>query len=761
MRHSYVLNPLRTGIILGGIALCLAGLSLVGEFLLEVVFAGKESTGLSLIDLFSVNVENSIPTWYSTVLLLFSAILLALIAHTKWIRHDLYRRHWAGLVVIFLYLSIDEGVAIHEYLADPLFYAFNTSGYLFFGWQIVAVPLVIVFGLVYVRFLFDLPPAIRHGFIGAAVIYTGGALFVEGLSASYLYNQNNVINFTYLAIATVEETFEILGVVNFISVLLTYMRHEQAYFAVSWSANEVPPEGIPSPGPLETKIGPPTEAETPLLKKGVHWIMQSSIAPYLIVFFAGVNLILIQWVLVRELTTMLRGTELVILLVTVSYFAGLSIGYRSAGWVNRKWLAPLGTAVLFLHLTLPIWLRLLVVWLDRIGAFGIAFLILPLLVPFIVSAFYSIFLPLFVDDDEGQLTALYAVEVLGSAAGILCLVLFSAWGITTIFVLYAAVLLGVLAVLGLPRLWWMRIALVTIGWLWFFPALNLWSNTLWFQQIQEFPANSRTLFTAYSPYQKVDVLQDPDGNRYLLLDSMEHFGSPIGVWLNIIMGRVPASLLEPENVVVFGAGSMELEWMIADYADHVTTVEIDPIVVDASLRLFTDYNRMDKLANRTVIVDDAKHFIANTEVQYDLIVSALPAAFTIQTGALYSTSFFEQVQAHLNPGGVFVVNLTSTFAPDDLTARRIAASMLATFDEVMVVTSSTVGLSFAYASDDLPFSATDVRAKLEVNAETNYAIFETDTVRAIVGDAQPITFDSLDVILRESAALIASRIQGR
>jgi spermidine synthase len=757
MRHSYVLNPLKMSLVLGGIALSLAGLSLVGEYLLEVVFADNESTLLSLIDLFSVNVENSIPTWYSTFLLLLAALILALIAHTKWIAQDLYRWHWAGLAVTFLYLSIDEGAGIHEYLADPLFLAFNTSGYLYFGWQIVAVPLVIVFGLTYVRFLLHLTPAIRYGFIVAAVIYTGGALFVEGLSASYLYDQNGVIDFTYLAIATVEETFEMLGIVVFISVLLTYMRDERAYFEVSWSTNEEQRDDQGEEA-TKSKLG---KQIPDILEQGVHWIIQSSIAPYLIVFFAGMNLILIQWVLVRELTTMLRGTELVILLVTASYFSGLSIGYRSAGWVKRKWLTPMGSAVLFLHLALPIWFRLLVVWLDRIGAFGIAFLILPLIVPFIVSAFYSIFLPLFVDDDEGQLTSLYAVEVLGSATGILCLVLFSALGITTIFVLYAAILLVILGVLGMPRLWWMRTTLVAIGWMWFFPALNQWSNTLWFQQIQDFPANSRTLFTAYSPYQKVDVLQDPDGNRYLFLDSMEHFGSPIGIWLNIIMGRIPASLIEPENAVVFGGGSMELEWMISNYSDHVTTVEIDPVVVDVSLRLFTDYNHMDKLANRTVIIDDAKHFIANTEEHYDLIVSALPAAFTIQTGALYSTSFFEQVQAHLNPGGVFVVNLTSTFTPDDLTTRRIAASLLATFDEVLVVTSSSVGLSFAYASDELPFSMADVRAGLELNAETDYAIFETDTVRAIVGDAQPITLDSLDVILRASADLIVSRVRGR
>jgi spermidine synthase len=297
--------------------------------------------------------------------------------------------------------------------------------------------------------------------------------------------------------------------------------------------------------------------------------------------------------------------------------------------------------------------------------------------------------------------------------------------------------------------------------LWFFPALNLWSNTLWFQQIQDLPDNSRTLLTAYSPYQKVDVLEDPRGNRYLFLDSMEHFSSQFGYWLNVVMGRIPASLMEPEDAVVFGAGSMELEKMISNYAGHVTTIEIDPVVVDAGLRLFTEFNQMDKLANRTVIVDDAKHFIANTEQHFDLIVSALPAAFTIQNGALYSVEFLEHVEAKLDSDGVFVANLTSIFAPDDLITRRITASVLATFDDVMIVTSSQAGLSFIFASDDLPFTVDEVRAALESNGETNYAIFETNTVRAIVGDAQPMTLDSLDVILQISVDRILSQIRGR
>ena len=758
MQLRYTINPRKIGIILSAIAFCLSGVSLFSEFLLEVVLTEIDGNLLSLLDLFSVNLENSIPTWFSSVILFVVAVELALIAHARWIDEDAYRWHWVGLAIIFLYLSIDEGVAIHEYFTDPLFYALNTTGHLYFAWQIVAVPLVILFGWTYVRFLIHLPPKTRYGFVIAAVMYTGGALFFEGLSANYLYLHNGDVDFPYLVIATIEETLEMLGVITFIAVLLAYMVNVQAQITLLGSDDSVQ-EGLSQDNNIILDT-PQKSGRFDVLEQRIQQLIQPDTRPYIIVFLAGINLIIIQWVLVRELTTVLRVSELVIMIITVSYFLGLSIGYRVAGRVKRSWLKPIGIMILFLHLSLPIWFRVLTTWLDSMGAYGIAYFLFPLIVPFIISAFYSIFLPLFVDDGDGQLTSLYAIELMGSVAGILCLVILADLGVLIIFSIYATILMGILGLLGLPRIWWIRVALLAIGWLWFFPSLNIWSNTLMFRQFKGLSEQSRTLFTAYSPYQKVDILQDSAGNRYLYLDGLEHYGGDFGYWLNVLMGRVPATLIEPEKSLVFGAGTMELEWMISNYSGQVTTVEIDPVVVDASLQFFKDYNYMDKLANRTIIIDDAKHFIANTDQTYDLITSALPAAFTIQNGALYSTAFLEQIHAKLNPDGIFVANLTSAFAPDDVISRRITASVLATFDEVVVVTSDQVELSVIFASDNLTFGVEEVQTALETNGATDYAIFETNTVRAILGDAQPITLDSLDVILQNSADRILSQIRG-
>jgi spermidine synthase len=485
------------------------------------------------------------------------------------------------------------------------------------------------------------------------------------------------------------------------------------------------------------------------------------LVPFVIVFFGGVNLVLVQWVMVREITTLLLGTELVILLISVTYFVGVSLGYRLSGRVNRRWLAPLGVLTFVLHLTLPVTFRLLVTWLGANGAYWVAFLLLPVLTPFVVSAFYSVFLPLFVDNGEGGLGSLYLMEILGTILGVGVLVTLSEMGFSTVFVIYSAGLVAILISLGLSR--WLTALLAAAGsiWLALFPGLNAWSNALWYTDFMAFPEGSRVIFSAYSPYQKVDVIELPDGERGLYLDGLSHFNGAFGYRLNIIVGEVPASLIQPRNALVIGGGVMKTEQLLAARGAHVTTVEIDPIVADVGARLFYQYNQMDELADRVVVVDDAKHYIANSETRFDLIVADTPAALSIQPATLYSVPFYRSIRDSLTDSGIFVGNMTSQFLPDDVISRRVAASVLEAFDEVMVVTPMSVGWSFVFAADELPFTRAELENALRASGEAQFAIFDTTAVRAIVADAQPITLDSMDFVLQTSVEWIADRLTWR
>lgn len=480
-----------------------------------------------------------------------------------------------------------------------------------------------------------------------------------------------------------------------------------------------------------------------------------------IVFLGGINLILIQWILVRELTTLLLGTELVVLLVSVSYFAGLSVGYLASAWIKQQWFVPFGILTLILHLTLPIWFRLLVILLDQSSMYWASFVILPILTPVVVSAFYSILLPLFADTGESDVPTLYLYELIGSIVGVLALVVLGGTGLTNVLLAYTLILLLLLMLLRINVVGITIIIVMSVLWVSFFPTFNNWSNALWYQQLRNLPAGTSTLFTSYSPYQKVDVLQDEKGDRYLYLDGLLHFGTNRWSRLNVMMGSVPADLLHPQNSLVVGAGSMQLERLIAEHDGHVTTVELDPVVVKASTIYFADFNLMDTLTNRNIVIDDAKHFVANSTDTFDLIVTDVPAAFSIQTATLYSVPFYESIASRLSTNGVLVVNLTTRLRENNTVSRRISASLLDVFDDVVIVTSESSRLSYAFAGNHLPFDFIQLQDVLESNGESTYTLLHHDAIQFLVDDAEPITLDSMEFVLAMSADWIADRLTWR
>src|SRR5690606_23493038 len=142
-------------------------------------------------------------------------------------------------------------------------------------------------------------------------------------------------------------------------------------------------------------------------------------------------------------------------------------------------------------------------------------------------------------------------------------------GLQAVYLIYAAGLIAVLLALGIRR--WLAggLALVSALWLTALPGLNQWSNTLWYTSLLGFPEGTTVLFSGYSPYQKVDVLELPDGGRALYLDGLSHFIGSYGIRLNQVVGEVPATLVKPQNALVIGAGVMQTEQLIAQHGGMV------------------------------------------------------------------------------------------------------------------------------------------------------------------------------------------------
>jgi hypothetical protein len=186
--------------------------------------------------LFNLGGERNIPALYSSVILLFCSILLLAIAdtHAKIDRHYFY---WAGLAAVFLFLSLDEGVMVHESLSKPIEKMLQPLGVSFIGWIIAYGVATVIFALVYAKFLLTLPARTRFLFVVAGSIYVMGALGMEVIGAHYYKLAGLKLDGAVIICSIIEEALEMTGIVIFIYGLTS---HRAVQLQDSHSSSSVP-----------------------------------------------------------------------------------------------------------------------------------------------------------------------------------------------------------------------------------------------------------------------------------------------------------------------------------------------------------------------------------------------------------------------------------------------------------------------------------------------------------------------------------------
>lgn len=178
-----------------------------------------------IIPMFTLNREQNIPAFYSSLTLLFCGLLLAIIAAGKKKNRGAYLYHWAGLSALFVFLSMDEALAIHEGTTRPLRSALNTGGLLFYAWVIPYAIGLVILGLVYFKFFAHLPRKTLILFLIAFIVFVSGAIGMEliGGPIDWQYGRDSPL---YALVSTIEEVLEMSGVVIFIYALLAYITSE-------------------------------------------------------------------------------------------------------------------------------------------------------------------------------------------------------------------------------------------------------------------------------------------------------------------------------------------------------------------------------------------------------------------------------------------------------------------------------------------------------------------------------------------------------
>src|SRR5262245_60063408 len=219
--NNIIISPNRTAKILSCVMGILVVMSVLTTFSAELNLGGTDSqVRKSMIRLFNLEGESNVPEWYSSCLLLSCGALVGIIASVQ--RGKRYAWHWGILSLAFIYLSMDEAAQIHEMSIKPLRAMFHFSGFLYFGWVVPAALLLLVFGISYLGFLASLPRSTRFTFILAFMVYVGGAIGVESISASFISTTGGQ-TVPYRLLVTLEETMEMLGLIIFIRGLLQYI----------------------------------------------------------------------------------------------------------------------------------------------------------------------------------------------------------------------------------------------------------------------------------------------------------------------------------------------------------------------------------------------------------------------------------------------------------------------------------------------------------------------------------------------------------
>jgi hypothetical protein len=170
---------------------------------------------------FSLDREANVPSWFSSALLLTAAAVLALVALDALARKARWGRHWAGLSVVYVVLSLDETAEIHERIGSWLRAHLNLHGPLHYAGVVPALALALFVGIAYVRFLRALPRRTLLGILVSAAIYITGAAGVEAASGWWAEGHGSRST-ALLLVSTVEENLEMFGTLLFILVVLAY-----------------------------------------------------------------------------------------------------------------------------------------------------------------------------------------------------------------------------------------------------------------------------------------------------------------------------------------------------------------------------------------------------------------------------------------------------------------------------------------------------------------------------------------------------------
>lgn len=150
-----------------------------------------------------------------------------------------------------------------------------------------------------------------------------------------------------------------------------------------------------------------------------------------------------------------------------------------------------------------------------------------------------------------------------------------------------------------------------------------------------------------------------------------------------MLGHVPALMHgAPRSVLVVGMGTGVTAGTFVRYPDveRIVICEIEPSVLDASAAFSAENYAVLADPRTEVIYDDARHFLATTDEQFDVITSDPIHPWVRGAASLYSVEYHELVKARLRPGGV-VAQWVPLYETNAASAKSQIGTFIRTFPD--------------------------------------------------------------------------------
>ncbi|NOQ35484.1 MAG: peptidase M48 Ste24p [Methylococcaceae bacterium] len=207
-------------------------LTLVHSIVLVAFFHFDNPSIDIFVGWFDLDIEHNVPSTYSAFAILICSLLFFTIAIHKKQPIDYEKLCWIVLGIIFIFLSIDEYLQIHESIGDIVENHINATGFLYFPWVIPYAIAVIIFIIIYLKFILGLPKKTAVLFILSGTLYLTGAIVFDMLGGKEA-ELHGVDSISYCILYTIEEFLEMSAIVILMYTLLSYIEKHYGYISLS------------------------------------------------------------------------------------------------------------------------------------------------------------------------------------------------------------------------------------------------------------------------------------------------------------------------------------------------------------------------------------------------------------------------------------------------------------------------------------------------------------------------------------------------